>query len=80
MIPIILIQITFLYIYERLAIELIHGTKLDYKPFNCVFCLSYWIGLITFLVVISIKGFDFHYIYLLSLPLFYGITQTKLLR
>ena len=64
--------LTALYIYEREAIPKIFKTRLDRKPINCVFCLSYWIGLV-------FAWFQMELLYL-SLPLIYRIIQVKLLK
>jgi hypothetical protein len=64
--------LTALYIYEREAIARLFKTRLDFKPFNCVFCLSYWIGLI-------FAFFQMELLYL-SIPLIYRIIQVKLLK
>jgi hypothetical protein len=64
--------LTALYIYEREAIPRLFKTRLDFKPINCVFCLSYWIGLI-------FAFFQMELLYL-SIPLIYRIIQVKLLK
>lgn len=67
-----LIVLTALYIYEREVIGNIENTRFNFEPFNCVFCISFWLGLF-----LSLVSFDLIY---LCLPLVYRITQTKLLK
>jgi hypothetical protein len=45
--------------------------KLDYKPFNCSFCLSFWISLITFFITLDPL--------ILTTPLFLRIIERRLL-
>jgi hypothetical protein len=73
MIETILIALTALYIYERIGITAIEDTALfDYKPFNCVFCISFWCS-----IALSVIYEQPLY---LSIPLLYRVTQVKLLR
>lgn len=69
-----------LYVYQRTFIEPIDARgrnrlyylKIDVKPFNCVFCVSFWLSLTT-----TILTNDPIY---LSIPLIYRIIQLKLIR
>lgn len=72
MITNLILIFTGLYIYEREAIPRLFKTRLDFKPFNCVFCLSYWIGLV-------FAWFQMELVYL-SIPLIYRVIQVKLLK
>ena len=77
---IILATIGLLYVYQRFMIEpdpeskkyKIQDTWLDRKPFNCIFCISWWLGL-----TLSVLYLNFLYI---AVPLLYRIIQLKLIR
>ena len=45
--------------------------RLDYKPFNCSFCLTFWLSLITFFVTLEPI--------VLTSPLFLRIIERRLL-
>ena len=69
---IIILTLTALHIYERVIydkMDMEHPIllKLDFKPFNCLFCLSFWSGLVITLITLDP-------IYL-GMPLFYKLTQ-----
>ena len=74
MITTILLTLTALYIYEREIynkMDMAHPKllRLDFKPFNCLFCLSFWSGLIlTFITLDPIY---------LAMPLFYKLIQKQ---
>lgn len=63
---------TALYIYERVAIPMLFKTVLDFKPINCVFCLSFWTGC-------AFAWYHWELVYL-SIPLMYRVIQVKLLK
>ena len=67
-----------LYVYERFATDihldgrnLLQKFNLNAKPFNCMFCISFWLGVAFSCLVCS---------YFISLPLVYRVIQVKLLR
>ena len=67
-----------LYVYERVMIvdlsldgrNVLTKIKMNIKPLNCIFCISFWVGV----------GFSFESIIFLSLPLVYRVVQLKLLK
>ena len=74
MITTILLTLAALYIYEREIynkMDMAHPKLLrfDFKPFNCLFCLSFWSGLI--LTLITLEP-----IYM-AMPLFYKLIQKQ---
>ena len=67
-----------LYIYERVTTDmhldgrtLLEKYNLNVKPFNCMFCISFWLGVALSLLVCNL---------FISLPLVYRVIQVKLLR
>ena len=74
MITTILLTLTAFYLYEREIynkMDMAHPKllRLDFKPFNCLFCLSFWSGLI--LTLITLEP-----IYM-AMPLFYKLIQKQ---
>lgn len=75
MITTILLTLTALYIYEREIynkMDMAHTNLLilDFKPFNCLFCLSFHLGWIISLITLNP-------IYM-AMPLFYKLIQKQI--
>jgi len=68
-IQVIVLIITFVTTWVDYIRPLIN--KLDYKPFNCGFCLSIWISF-----AFCLMGFGF---FVMSAPLFLRIIERRLL-
>lgn len=76
---IILATIGLLYVYQKFMIEpnelginRLQLYKINEKPLNCVFCLSFWIS-----IILTIFTFQYGY---LSIALIYRVVQLKLIR
>tara|TARA_R110002110_G_scaffold55736_1_gene158935 strand:+ start:3409 stop:3630 length:222 start_codon:yes stop_codon:yes gene_type:complete len=68
---VIILIITFTTTWVDFVLPMLKG-KLDFKPFNCSFCLSFWLSI---LVVCFVQGCWL----VLSTPLFLRIVERKLL-
>jgi hypothetical protein len=72
---IIILSLTALYIYEREIYGIMDNAhpnvnRFNFKPFNCLFCLSFHLGWIISLITLNP-------IYL-AMPLFYKIIQKQI--
>jgi hypothetical protein len=72
---IIILSLTALYIYEREIYGIMDNdhpnvNRLNFKPFNCLFCLSFHLGWIISLITLNP-------IYL-AMPLFYKLIQKQI--
>jgi len=67
----IILIITFTTTWVDFVLPMLKG-KLDFKPFNCSFCLSFWLSI---LLVCFVQGWWL----VLSAPLFLRIVERKLL-
>ena len=65
----ILLIITFTTTWVDYVLPIIN--RLDYKPFNCSFCLTFWISLLTFFINLDP--------YILISPLILRIIERRLL-
>lgn len=72
---IIILSLTALYIYEREIYGIMDNShpnvnRINFKPFNCLFCLSFHLGWIIALITLNP-------IYL-GMPLFYKLIQNQI--